>query len=708
MAGSRLEIDGRTVARGDAGPLDAEYAAFDPGDLELKATEPGNVREIGYRTTAKAARARFAALGVTAELARAAAEAFSPLAPLYARGGSARKVADKLGATELFEGRELHASGTYLGAWMDLPALAADLALSGAGVALQALHLASLLTEVPDDAVVMLHTLDLTRGRRTGERTYQRPDLSAAPQILEAMNVLGETSPTAPAERAAGPTRMELVGAMTERLAWMTGGDAKARLAQIVASATVREQPGRGPLADPDLWPLERRMSEGSAEGVLEALEPLEKRRGRTPATTYLRARAMLMGGLESPDIIAGRVSTLALSMSSFVELQLLAAQAWLLAGDGKRAAAYARDLTTSTAIDPELRARAEGIFAAAMSQPPPPSGTSRAAAHDGFMASLAEDTAPEAKVAAPAPSTVRTSLSEPPGVPSQPARTVSHSQRPSVPYSTITGERPSRSMSRANKASGPPDEVPAEMPPRGAIPAPRLPRIPEPAPTPARRPTEPPARRPDSSPPRSDRPAMSDAAAGGSAGATRYMKGASQPPFRSDDGAEARQDKERRLEPLHSESAEFLSLPRMATGEPPDPSVVPRNPTEARILFTYLARELGEEYRTKRGVELRTDIAAIEAMQSRLYEAYHGSKVHSLEDWLDVRRHGALLSEILVRTLGAEWTDVNPRELGYWSMTFPSGTRVWPFARVLRYVAMGPKERDLVSYYLELKWRSR
>jgi hypothetical protein len=32
----------------------------------------------------------------------------------------------------------------------------------------------------------------------------------------------------------------------------------------------------------------------------------------------------------------------------------------------------------------------------------------------------------------------------------------------------------------------------------------------------------------------------------------------------------------------------------------------------------------------------------------------------------------------------------------------------VWPFARVLRFVAMGHKERDLVSYYLELQARAR
>ncbi len=33
---------------------------------------------------------------------------------------------------------------------------------------------------------------------------------------------------------------------------------------------------------------------------------------------------------------------------------------------------------------------------------------------------------------------------------------------------------------------------------------------------------------------------------------------------------------------------------------------------------------------------------------------------------------------------------------------------RVWPFGRVLRFVVMGHRERDLVSYYLELEGRSR
>ena len=72
------------------------------------------------------------------------------------------------------------------------------------------------------------------------------------------------------------------------------------------------------------------------------------------------------------------------------------------------------------------------------------------------------------------------------------------------------------------------------------------------------------------------------------------------------------------------------------------------------------------------------------------------------------MRRHGAFLSEILARTLGAEWTDIALSEIGYWSMLVPPSTLVWPFGRVLRLVAMQHKERDLVSYDLELQARQR
>jgi hypothetical protein len=40
--------------------------------------------------------------------------------------------------------------------------------------------------------------------------------------------------------------------------------------------------------------------------------------------------------------------------------------------------------------------------------------------------------------------------------------------------------------------------------------------------------------------------------------------------------------------------------------------------------------------------------------------------------------------------------------------MFVPPATRTWPFGRVVRFVSMGHREKDLVSYYLELAARAR
>jgi hypothetical protein len=128
----------------------------------------------------------------------------------------------------------------------------------------------------------------------------------------------------------------------------------------------------------------------------------------------------------------------------------------------------------------------------------------------------------------------------------------------------------------------------------------------------------------------------------------------------------------------------------------------------DARIECTAMARELGRLYRMQHGLVIRTDVASLETIQTQLRERYRDTGVRSQAAAMDVRRHGAFLSEMLARTLGARWTDVAPSELGYWEMTLPAGLHVWPFARVLRLISMGDRERDLVSYYLELYARSR
>ena len=58
-------------------------------------------------------------------------------------------------------------------------------------------------------------------------------------------------------------------------------------------------------------------------------------------------------------------------------------------------------------------------------------------------------------------------------------------------------------------------------------------------------------------------------------------------------------------------------------------------------------------------------------------------------------------------RTFDAFWVDIGPSDVGYWAMVVPPGTRVWPFGRILRLIAMQHNERILVSYFLELQVRA-
>ena len=155
-------------------------------------------------------------------------------------------------------------------------------------------------------------------------------------------------------------------------------------------------------------------------------------------------------------------------------------------------------------------------------------------------------------------------------------------------------------------------------------------------------------------------------------------------------------------------ELAEHLPLPPGLGGEQRSLDVLPTSVLEARVQFTLLARELGLDYRLKRGIELRADVSGIEAMQSVLLESFPDHVVRTNDEAYELRRHGALLSEILSRRLDAEWLDISPNELGYWVMIVPPDTRVWPFGRIARLIAMGHKERDLVSYFLELSARAR
>ncbi len=114
------------------------------------------------------------------------------------------------------------------------------------------------------------------------------------------------------------------------------------------------------------------------------------------------------------------------------------------------------------------------------------------------------------------------------------------------------------------------------------------------------------------------------------------------------------------------------------------------------------MARELARTYRTERGMILKTDADGIEAMQGVLRSTRHEG-VRTTGAMVDIRRHGAVLSEILARRLAARWIDVTAPELGHWTMDVRGIVHVRPFGRVLRFLEQPDGERDLVSFYLEL-----
>jgi hypothetical protein len=640
-----LQLAGTIAVEVRGGAAEVEYALFDPGDIELRATEPGTIREMGYRTTAGAARQRLAEAGVTAALAEDVRQAAVPLvARAYARSTAVRSVVDRFDASELLESRAFDASsGKYVGRWLDLTLLADDLGVARAGALLQALHLAAILAELPDDAPVYLETADLTAHRPPGQRTLKRVDLQGAQELPAALRNLKPRPRETPEST---PGRLEIVEWARERA--LEAPAAKERLAAIEDSLSTRQPPTRGPLAETALWNLESKLACGDTAGVLEQIDGLEKRRGRTPATIYLRERVALLTGTEEPRGIAERVSALSTSMGNFPELQLLAAKAWARAGEKRRAEAFARDLHESTTVDEVLRMHArqvlDGLREAPSGRPRPASARPPMVPSDAPTPPSRESRAPEARA----------------------IEDVAIPQAPRPPSGTeAAGEDGSRSAILAARAA---DEA---ISGRGAV--------------------------------------------GRSSGSLRPLPpGTTLRAYR----VEARGDRAWSLPPPHDarepERVENLSLPRGMEGEPPPSGEAPRNPTAARLVCTYLARDLARDLRMRHDLDLRCDLDGLEATQRYLREALVDGRVRTPEEEREVMRHGAFLGELVARRLGGRWADVDSRDAGVWAMLVPTRSRadevlrIWPFGRVIRFVVMGHRERDLVSYLMELEARAR
>ena len=159
-------------------------------------------------------------------------------------------------------------------------------------------------------------------------------------------------------------TRREVVGWIRERATSQPGS--RPKWEALEKTLWVREPPSKGPLAETALWNVEAKIARGEHAGVAEQIDAIEQRRGRVPGTIYLRARVALATRTEDARGIAERISALSTAMSNFHELHLLAAQAWLAAGDARRCRAFARDLVENTAADEVLRMQAQEVLESA------------------------------------------------------------------------------------------------------------------------------------------------------------------------------------------------------------------------------------------------------------------------------------------------------------------------------------------------------
>lgn len=557
------------MSRCDRGLLEAEYSLFDRSDVLLTATPAVHgVQELGYMTTAAYARARLHSAFVTSDLAH---DAFSALrttghARHLARSQTVVDVLDKLGPYEAFEGGTYDAIlRRYAGTWLDLDTLAAACPVPDAGILFQALHLLMVLEEVDDDVAVRLLTADATEVGRSGERTWRKAWLSGAqdiPQALRSMPV-PERPPDPFFDEA--EFREEVLRNLRARAT--ASAVAQPRLHQLAATFA---RTGK----TPPLGTTTRRIT-----GALRLFDELRKHTELLKSGAHLRE-------------VAEFLTAMAERGSPAPDLAILAARAWLAAGEPAHARHFAKLVVEDRSFSDESRVLALEIL---------------------------ESTPVTHESAAP-----------PPATPIRP--------HPVIVISSAEPDRPA-----PPGASLPPAPDPeASIPDTVRMPQAPVPRVVRPEPGPSR-----------------------------------------------------------------PEIIETLPLPPGVEDGILEHGAVPRTPDQARVAMIRMARELARDYRIWYGTTLKTDVVAVDAMQRHLRRRFSEAprdEKHALQLKEELTRHGAMLSEILARRLGAVWSDLESREPGHWAMTVPTGVGIWPIGRVYRFFRQGHREADLVAFYSEVE----
>jgi hypothetical protein len=161
--------------------------------------------------------------------------------------------------------------------------------------------------------------------------------------------------------------------------------------------------------------------------------------------------------------------------------------------------------------------------------------------------------------------------------------------------------------------------------------------------------------------------------------------------------------DVPQRRGPYVAEVVESLQLPEGTEEADLGDYDFPTTPLQVRVAMTRLARALGRDYRVRHGQVLKCDVLAIDVMQKHLLR-WVGASLHDREVAWQLRRHGALLSEIFARVLGGAWVDVANREAAYWMMQVRGDVCTRPIGCIFQFVAAGNRAGDLVGQFLELE----
>jgi hypothetical protein len=393
---SSLVVGERLISRCDDGLLLAEYALFEPAEVTLSGAAGHGVREQGYFTTAERARERLRAAGITPEIVDATFRAMRPrFMRALARSPSVLVAVDRLGPYEVFEGGVYHSeTRRYRGTWLDLDALASACPIREASVVFQAVHLYQVMAEVPDDVPVRLLTANATGTLRVGERTWQAVSFDAAPRLPGVLVAMRVPPRKRPLDDEGGEVREDLLRNLRARSA--ASKQAEPRILSLATLvARTGKTPPPGPLAssseDPppaappapvsrapespvvtveaetseDLpLPIEMRLWDGSLTDV-------------DPGVLFeeLRGHTQLLKGEDHLRAVAEYLTSIAARTPGLPELRVLAARAWLAAGEAGHARHFARRLAEDVRAPDEVRLLALEIVETTASQeslPPP------------------------------------------------------------------------------------------------------------------------------------------------------------------------------------------------------------------------------------------------------------------------------------------------------------------------------------------------